>query len=530
MTRSDPAAQRNRTRYSFGVTTVPAPLQTSYDVVVVGSGGGAMTAAALAASSGLSTVVLERTPLIGGTSAYSGGACWLPGSAVQQRAGLPDSTEGARAYLDAVLDNPDQQRVEAFLSHAPELVAALEADPLMDFEWIPFSEYYDAPGRVPMGRSIQPTSIARADLDHALAAMLRPPVERDRVGAAGRSLLSGGQALIGRLVAMVVRDGGTVATEHHVVDVRRDRTGRVTAVVVDTPTGPIEVGARRGVIIGAGGYEGSPELRARHGTPGSAEWTMAPRGTNTGDLIEACAKAGAATDYSGEGWFCPGLAQPDGSGTFTLGFRGGLMVDQTGRRYGNECLPYDRFGRLMAAAPERIPSWFVFDSGEGGRLPAIAMPEGDPAEHLAAGTWVTAGSIAELATAIGIDPAVLNRTVDRFNGFAEVGVDEDFARGEDEYDTFFAGGSGPNKALTPIGRAPYFAARFVLSDLGTKGGLVTDPAGRVLDAATGAAIPGLYATSNSVTSVFGSRYPGPGAPLGAAMVFGSLAVRDLLGG
>jgi 3-oxosteroid 1-dehydrogenase len=510
------------------VTTVPAPLQPSYDVVVVGSGGGAMTAAALAARAGLSTIVLERTPLIGGTSAYSGGACWLPGSEVQRRAGLPDSTEGARSYLGAVLDDPDPVRVDAFLQHAPELVAALEADELIDFEWIPFSEYYDAPGRVPMGRSIQPASIRRDQLDPDVMALLRPPVERDRAGAAGRSTLSGGQALIGRLAAMVVRDGGTLATEHHVVDVRRDGAGRVTGVVIDTPTGPVEVGARRGVIIGAGGYEGSHELRALHGTPGSAEWTMAPRGTNTGDLIEACAKAGAATDYSGEGWFCPGLAHPDGSGTFTLGFRSGLMVDQSGRRYGNECLPYDRFGRIMAEAPERIPSWFVFDNREGGRLPAIAMPEGDPAEHLAAGTWVTAASIEDLATAIGVDPAVLTETVDRFNGFAEAGVDEDFGRGQDEYDTFFAGGTGPNKALTPVDQAPYFAARFVLSDLGTKGGLVTDAAGRVADAATGEPIPGLYATSNSVASVFGSRYPGPGAPLGAAMVFGSLAVRDLL--
>ena len=69
------------------------------------------------------------------------------------------------------------------------------------------------------------------------------------------------------------------------------------------------------------------------------------------------------------------------------------MVDATGNRYANECLPYDRFGREMAKAPERIPSWFVFDSREGGRLPAIAMPEGDPAEHLAAGTWVQADTL-----------------------------------------------------------------------------------------------------------------------------------------
>ncbi len=135
-----------------------------YDVVVVGSGGGALTGAALAAKAGLSVCVVEKTPLIGGTSAYSGGACWLPGSQVQQRAGIPDSTEGARDYLGAILEDADQTKVEAFLTTAPRLVAELEDDPDLDFEWLPFSEYYDAPGRVPFGRSIQPTNIKRAEL------------------------------------------------------------------------------------------------------------------------------------------------------------------------------------------------------------------------------------------------------------------------------------------------------------------------------------------------------------------------------
>ena len=90
----------------------------------------------------------------------------------------------------------------------------------------------------------------------------------------------------------------------------------------------------------------------------------------------------------------------------------------------------------------------------------------------------------------------------------------------------FRGGTGPNKALTPIDQAPYYAAKFVLSDLGTKGGFVTDVAGRVLNK-SGAVIPGLYASSNSAAALFREVYPGPGAPLGAAMVFASLAVRDL---
>ncbi len=498
-----------------------------YDVIVVGSGGGALAGAALAAKAGLSTLVVEKTAYIGGTSAYSGGACWLPGSEVQQRAGIPDSTEGARSYLAAILQDPDRAKIEAFLTHAPELVAELDADEDIDFEWLPFAEYYDAPGRVPMGRSIQPLNIRRDELAAEVAELVRPPVERDRAGEGGRGTLSGGQSLIARLAELLVREGGTIRTQLPVTGLLTDGD-RVVGVAAMTPEGPLELRAGRGVLIAAGGFEGNAELRAKHGVPGDVAWTMAPQGTNTGEPLEAAIAIGAATDFSAVGWFCPGLEHPDGSGSFTLGFRSGFMVDATGSRYANECLPYDRFGRIMAEDPARIPSWFVFDSREGGRLPAIAMPEGDPADHLAAGTWVTADSIEELAAAIGVPGAALAATTERFNGFCAGGVDADFGRGDDEYDTFFAGGEGPNKALTPLEQAPFYAARFVLSDLGTKGGLVTDAAGRVLGP-DGSPIAGLYASSNSAASVFGPVYPGPGAPLGSAMVFASLAVRDLAG-
>ncbi|MFL6173516.1 MAG: FAD-binding protein, partial [Marmoricola sp.] len=105
--------------------------------------------------------------------------------------------------------------------------------------------------------------------------------------------------------------------------------------------------------------------------------------------------------------------------------------------------------------------------------------------------------------------------------------DEDFGRGNDEYDTFFATGEGPNKALVGVHQAPFTAARFVLSDLGTKGGIVTDATGRAVREDS-SVIAGLYATSNSAANAFGAFYPGPGAPLGTAMVFGSLAVQDIL--
>jgi 3-oxosteroid 1-dehydrogenase len=498
-----------------------------HDVVVVGSGAGALTGAHLAARAGLQVVVLEKTDRLGGTSAYSGAACWLPGTQVQERAGSADSSGSAREYLTAVLGGREPEKVEAFVHAAPGLVAELEQDPAIEFRMQPFPDYFDAPGRVPQGRSIVPTDLAPGELGDLLA-LVRPPLERDRAGLdhVDGAPLNGGRALIGRLLLAYHRTGrGQVRTGSAVTELVVDGD-RVVGVVAQTVDGPRRIGARRGVLLGSGGFERNQELRSKHGVPGAADWAMAPAGTNTGEPIEAAVVVGAATDLMDQGWWCPGIAHPDGSAAFTLGFRGGVVVAADGRRFANESLPYDRMGRAMFAEPGRVPAWFVFDSRSGGDLPAISLPPRSPAEHLDAGTWVRADTWDELAELTGLPAEALTATVERFNAFAEDGADADFGRGDDEFDRFVAVGQGPNPALVALDRPPYVAARMVLSDLGTKGGLRTDAAGRVLRA-DGTPIAGLYAAGNASASMAGRFYPGPGIPIGTAMVFSALAVRDL---
>ncbi|HWU21378.1 MAG TPA: FAD-dependent oxidoreductase [Nocardioides sp.] len=490
----------------------------TYDVIVVGSGAGAMTAAYLSARAGLSTAVVEGTALLGGTSAYSGAACWLPGTDVQARAGIADSTEAARTYLGALLGTRDLAHQEAFLATSPELVRTLEEDPALSFEWRAFPDYFDRPGRVPGGRSFVPVDLPLEEIGER-AALVRPPVDRDRAGRGHRDEpLSAGRALIGRLLLALDRTGnGTVLTDTP-VDGLVVEDGRVVGVTSANRT----LRARRAVVVGAGGFERSAERRAAAGVPGRAAWSMAPAGTNTGEVLAAAIAVGAATALMDQGWWCPGIAMPDGGASFTLGFRGGIVVDRDGRRYANESLPYDQMGRAMAEDPAtRVPSYVVFDDREGGRLPAISLPGGRPEEHLGGGTWLQADTIEELAGLIGLPAGALRATVDRFNGFAEAGRDEDFGRGEDEYARYFA-----RPVLVPIDRPPFRAARLVLSDLGTKGGLVTDADARVLRA-DNSAIAGLYAVGNAAASMTGTFYPGPGIPIGTAMAFAARAVADL---
>ncbi len=500
------------------------------DVVVVGSGAGALTGAYTAASAGLSTVVLEKTALYGGTSAYSGGGLFLPGNQAAARAGVVDSVDRGRTYLGSLLGAQDLQRREAFLSTAPGVIDFLERDPALRFEYYPFPDYFAAEGRLPGGGHIVPTPLPSDRLPNGMLDRLRRTIAAERTGLdVSRDLLTGGQALVGRLLLALSASGNADLRTGAAVRELIAEDGAVVGVRAETEHGTLRVRARRGVLLAAGGFERNPGLRAAHGVPGSADATMAPPGTNAGEPLQAAVAVGAATDLMDQAWWCPALAQPDGSAAFFLGLRGGIFVDADGRRFADESLPYDRMGRELAAdSARRIPCYYVFDSADGGRLPAVnCVPGVRRDDYLSSGAWMRADSIDELAVRLGLPRESLTGTVARFNAFAAAGVDEDFHRGEDEYERYFAApGDRPNPALVPLSTPPYYAARVVLGDLGTKGGLLTDSDARVLRDDR-SPIPGLYAAGNTSASIMRDRYPAPGSPIGTAMVFGYRAARHI---
>jgi succinate dehydrogenase/fumarate reductase flavoprotein subunit len=119
------------------------------DLLVIGSGAGGLSAAVTAAWHGLKVIVAEKEPVLGGTTAWSGGWMWTPRNPLAQRAGIVEDSEGPRAYLRHVLGNNfNEAKVNAFLEAAPHMVAFFEKNTAVQFELglkIP-DTYGNAPG------------------------------------------------------------------------------------------------------------------------------------------------------------------------------------------------------------------------------------------------------------------------------------------------------------------------------------------------------------------------------------------------
>lgn len=547
-----------------------AGAEDEFDVIVVGSGGAGMTAALTAAHHGLSAVVVEKAEVYGGSTARSGGGLWLPGNEVLSRAGVAADADGARAYLAHVAGPrvpPERQR--AFLEHGPAMLAFVRAHTPVDFAWVPgYPDYHpEAVGGVAGGRTVEPRPLdvrrLGADLETLAPPYLAAPngmtvtavdyrwlslgIRHPRAVSTAVRLAAGtllarllrrrrltmGQALAGGLRAGLRTAGVPVRLGTPMTELCTD-TDRVTGIVVERDGRPVRLWARRGVLLGSGGFEHNERMRQQYQQLGT-QWTVGAPG-NTGDGIEAGRRLGAGLDLMDEAWWGPSLPLTGGP-YFCLAERnlpGCLVVDATGRRFVNESAPYVEAVHAMlgrdGTAPH-LPAWLVTDqtyrdrylfAGRGPRAPL-------PRRWFAAGVAHRADTLAALADRIGVPAEALGATVARFNEFADRGHDADFQRGASAYDRYYGDPrQHPNPCLGALRKPPFYAFSLVPGDLGTKGGLRTDERARVLRT-DGTAIPGLYAAGNVSASVMGRGYAGAGATLGPAMTFGYLAALDLAG-
>ena len=542
-----------------------------HDVVVVGAGGAGMTAALAAARSGLDTVVVEKSSWFGGSTARSGGGVWIPGNYALVEAGEADDPVEAKRYLDSIVgDVVPKVRRDTFLERGPEVMEFLREHTPVRFAWVPeYSDYLpEQPGGRARGRSVEPVPmdarflgaelkrlhppytkapanliVTQADFRKISLGMrtLKGPLTMLKVMlnrfvsiARGRRMFAMGGALAIGLRQGLIDAGVPVEYDTELTDLVVE-DGRVTGVRVVRDGVVRTIRARRGVVLASGGFEKNLELRERYQpSPTSTDWTTGAE-SNTGGGHLAGMSAGADVALMDDAWWGPTIPLPRGP-WFALAERnlpGSIIVNSAGKRFMNEALPYveavHEIYRGEQTGVPHVPAWMVIDQRYRNRylFAGLSPRQPFPRRWYEHGTIKKADTLEGLAAEIDVPADALRATVDRFNGFARTGVDEDFHRGESAYDRYYSDPTvKPNPSLHRIDQGPFYAVRIVPGDLGTKGGLVTDEHARVLRP-DGTVIDGLYAAGNASAAVMGHTYAGPGATIGPALVFGYLAAEDI---
>ncbi|MCK8645573.1 3-ketosteroid-delta-1-dehydrogenase [Mycobacterium colombiense] len=560
-------------------TTIPAGLPVadmSVDLLVVGSGTG-LTAALAAHELGLSVLIVEKSSYVGGSTARSGGALWLPAGPVLAEGGANDTPERAATYLESVVaGSAPAQRSAAFLAHLPATVELLRrTTPLRLFWARDYSDYHpeqaggSAAGRTcecrPLDTSVLgeyrsrlrpgvmeagvpvPTTGADYRWMNLMARVPRKGVptilKRVTQGVGGlllgRHYAAGGQGLTAGLFAGVLRAGIPLWTDTTLLRLAGD-DGRVTGAVLDHAGREVTVTARRGVVLATGGFDHSMDLRWKFQSEALGANLSLGAESNTGDGIRAAQELGAGVDLMDQAWWFPAVAPLPGKAPMVMlaerSLPGSLIVDQNGHRFANESADYMSFGQrlleLERAGTTVESMWIVFDQQYrnsyvfGAELfPRMRIPQA----WYDAGIAVRADSHAELAANMNVPIPEFTATMLRFNESACAGQDPDFGRGRSAYDRYYGDPTiTPNPNLRPLRKGPFYAVRMVLSDLGTCGGLKADERARVLRE-DGTAIPGLYAIGNTAANAFGTTYPGAGATIAQGLVYGYIAARDAAG-
>lgn len=553
----------------------------TYDVVVIGSGAGGMSTAITAKMNGLSVAIVEKEPVFGGTTAFSGGVLWIPGNHHAKDAGITDSRDEAVTYMKEETGNfYSAEAVEAFLNAGPEMVNFFERETAVQFVPTLYPDYHpDVPGGVDVGRSILAAPFDTSALGDNLK-RLRPPLATitfmgmmfnssnadikhffnatksaksfayvskrmakhfAEVARYGRGVqVTSGNALAARLAKSVFDLGVPLYTETPAEELIIE-DGRVTAV--RTPTGTLT--ASKGVVIATGGFAHDIEKLNKvypHLARGGEHFSPVPD-ANTGDGIRLAEAVGghAPIEFNDTSAWMPVSKVPQGGGKFGAfphlldRYKPGIIaVLRSGKRFTNESESYHDVGAALMRACEGAPetaAWLVCDHptirkyGLGFAKPA-PVPLG---KYVSNGYLQKGNTLADLARATGIDAAALETTVAAYNKEAERGEDPEFGRGSTSFNRYLADPEHkPNPCVGPIQKGPFYALKIIMGDLGTFDGLRTDVVGQV-QRADGSPIEGLYAVGNDRASIMGGNYPGAGITLGPAMTFGYITGRHLAG-
>ena len=529
------------------------------DIVAVGGGLGAATAAVTARQNGDTAILIEKLPFFGGTSAKTVGVIWCPDNFTLRAKGIEDRKEDALKYMarysypeyysaDAPrlgLSEQAHALLEAFYDNSARATASLRDWGALNLaEWRMFhldrsaTDYLDnvPENKVPTGRAL------------------------GTVGANGK--LGTGRDMMEQMAAALKARDVPVLLNHAATRLLTNDAGRVIGLEAASNGKTVRLRARKGVIFGTGGFAHNVNALAnyqRNPVYGSCAMPGA-----TGDFIDIAGAIGGRLGHLAGAWRCQVVLEEAlqsralAAGVFFPPGDSVLQVNRFGVRAVNEARNYNDRGEVHGAfdvTRAEYPNQLMFMIYDQRTAEAYAGTYPIPPKPGAAPHVLSAPSLEGLAKAIearlatlaaktgdfALDPAFaknLGATVQRFNGFARSGKDEDFGRGAAAYDsewhqaftpmrkdTSWPANTMPSITMHPLrDEGPYYATILAAGALDTNGGPVIDARGRVLDTHD-KPIEGLFGTGNCVASPSGRAYWGAGHPLGISLTFGFIAAN-----
>lgn len=419
------------------------------DVVVIGSGAGGYAASIEAASAGSSVIVLEKAEKTGGDSSLCDGILGGWGTRLAKAQGIELSADEVYAWFMAHPEwhgplDPDVARVNA--DKCGETI-----DWLQD-QGVPFQE------KVGPKRSY--TDLPAIHQVEGKGAAMVKVLEENAEKAGVQTILKT------RATSLVVDD-----------------TGRVIGVNATQNKKSFRVKANKGVVLASGAHTANqPLLVALNPENKSLQPSSNPN--STGDGLAMASELGIQTCRTS---YFPLLNNMAGLDTKTPGLLDyterlqGVLLDATGARFCNEAMEYLSFDVPKAVLRKQ--------NAQDGKEVVVLIgttPTLDEVQSKRPLQWPTSDTVEDVAGQIGLDPAQVQATVDRYNEFCANGIDADFGRSAEN--------------LIPL-TAPFYAAHVTVTSSIPVGGIKITPEAHVVkiknpieeDAPT-ETVPGLFAT------------------------------------
>ncbi len=530
------------------------------DVVCVGGGAAGCTAAVVSTAGGAKVILVEKAPILGGTSRKSGGVAWVPNHSLLRAQGITDRKDDCLRYMARFayphrytpnsptlgLDGLSYRLLEAFYDNGSKAIDALGSTGAVKFGTFtvgttPPPDYADhlPENKVPRGRALAPI---------------------DEKGNTLAGLVGHGSRIIDACEDWLTKKQVPILTEHRVTRVIMEG-GRAVGVEAQAGNTTVRIGARKGVIFTTGGFAHNTDLIQLHQRflYGSCAVAQA-----TGDFLQIAGTIGARMGQLDMAWRTQVVLEDAlqnrvmGVGVFFVPSDSMFIVNKYGRRAVDEKRNYnDRTRAHFYYDPvaEEYPNQLLFmiideraRDAFGGAYP---IPEDPKTPYL-----VTGATFAELsdniqqrlkamANATGgasLDKSfatTLAATAKRFNGYARSGHDPEFNRGSQSYDREWQGyfsqqragskqqpNNMPNPTMYPLAdHGPYYAIILGAGALDTSGGPLIDERARVLGS-DGHPIPGLYGAGNCIAAPTRDAYMGAGGTLGPGMTFAYIAASN----